>query len=83
MKTTTDLIKLQQKNAPFRLKKVGNELRGFAPIGILECWNTGILGLKGVLFLFLFFTSFQYSIIPAFLIDFAREPINTYNVNRL
>ena len=59
------------------------ELRGFAPIGILECWNTGILGLKGVLFLFLSFTLFQYSSIPAFLIDFAREPINTYNVNRL
>jgi len=59
------------------------ELRGFAPIGILECWNTGILGLKGVLFLFLFFTSFQYSIIPALLIDFATKPINSYNVNRL
>ena len=41
---------------------VVSELRGFAPIGILECWNTGMLGLKGVLFLFLFFTSFQYSL---------------------
>lgn len=26
MKTTTDLIKLQQKNAPLRLKKVGNQI---------------------------------------------------------
>ena len=62
---------------------VESKLRGFAPIGILECWNNGILGLKGVLFLFLFFTSFQYSIIPLFLIDFAIEPINSHNVNRL
>jgi len=24
--------------------KLMNELRGFAPIGMLECWNFGILG---------------------------------------
>jgi len=49
---------------PLQIHQSTIELRGFAPIGILECWNTGILGLEGVLFLFLFFTSFHHSIIP-------------------
>jgi len=45
------------------------ELRGFAPIGIMECWNVGIMGLKEFCLLLksissLFFPLFHYSIIP-------------------
>jgi len=44
------------------------ELRGFAPIGILEGWNTGIMGLKEQKRSNLIFSAFitRYSIIPPF-----------------
>jgi len=43
-----------------------SELRGFAPIGIMECWNVGIMGLKEFCLLLksissLFFLLFHYS----------------------
>jgi hypothetical protein len=48
-------------------------IRGFAPIGMLECWNTGIMGFGeltewviGKITVEDEFTSFHYSTIPLF-----------------
>ena len=54
----------------------GVEPKGFAPIGIAECWNNGILGLKRCFILISLF-----HIIPIFhypLIEMGIGQINTY-----
>jgi hypothetical protein len=62
------------------------ELRGFAPIGMLEYWNNGMMGMKEFyqlkydLFLF-YYPLFQYSNIPV--IDESGGSLNSYLFNRL
>jgi len=48
-------------------KAQNNELKGSAPIGMLEYWNDGKMGLKAFLIIRLFFIFYpQYSTIPSF-----------------
>jgi hypothetical protein len=35
---------LSELNQLNKLNQPNKELRGFAPIGMLECWNSGIMG---------------------------------------
>ncbi len=65
------MIKTSRHNAVF-------ELRGFAPIGVLEYWNNGMMGMKEFyqlkydLFLF-YYPLFHYSSILTLQLSMNRE----------